>query len=175
MPSPDTTNSSHLLLLGLRGSGLIGLDDSVLVGVSGGPDSTAMLLALHEEGRTVVAAHYDHALHPGSGHVAEHVRELCRRLGVDLVLDRRETPLPRGSVQSAARTLRYEFLERARLQAGADVVAIAHTAADVVEGVVLHMLRGRGLAGPPGMPARRGGFVRPLLSVLREGVMSYLA
>src|SRR5258708_39664329 len=174
MPSPDTTNSSHLLLLGLRGSGLIGLDDSVLVALSGGPDSTALLLALREEGRTVAAAHYDHALQPGSGHVAEHVRELCRRLGVDLVVERRETPLPRGSVQAAARTLRYEFLERARLQTGADVVAIAHTANDVVEGVVLHMLRGCGLAGLRGMPARRGVFVRPMLSVRRKDGVGYL-
>jgi tRNA(Ile)-lysidine synthase len=174
MPSPHTTNSSHLLLLGLRRSGLIGPDDSVLVALSGGPDSTALLLALHEEGRTVVAAHYDHALQPGSGHVAEHVRDLCRRLGVGLLVERRETPLPRGSVQSAARTLRYDFLERARFQAGADVVAIAHTADDVVEGVVLHMLRGCGLAGLRGMPARRGVFVRPMLSVWRKDVMSYL-
>jgi tRNA(Ile)-lysidine synthetase-like protein len=54
------------------------------------------------------------------------------------------------------------------------VVAIAHTADDVVEGVVLHMLRGCGLAGLRGMPARRGVFVRPLLSVWRHDVTSYL-
>ncbi len=174
MPSPHPPSISHPLLLGLRASGLIAPAHRVLVALSGGPDSTALLLALHEEGRTVVAAHYDHALQPGSGRVAEHVRELCRRLGVDLLIERRETPLPRGSVQSAARTLRYEFLERARLQAGADVVAIAHTADDVVEGVVLHMLRGCGLAGLRGMPARRGVFVRPMLSVWRKDVMSYL-
>ena len=174
MPSPHTTNSSHLLLLGLRGSGLIGPDDRVLVAVSGGPDSTALLLALREEGHDVVAAHYDHALQQASGHVADHVRALCQRLGVDAVIERRESPLPRGSVQAGARTLRYEFLERARLRAGADVVAIAHTADDVVEGVVLHMLRGCGLAGLRGMPARRGVFVRPLLSVWRSDVMDYL-
>ncbi len=82
--------------------------------------------------------------------------------------------MPRGSVQAGARTLRYEFLERARVQAGADVVAIAHTADDVVEGVVLHLLRGSGFAGMRGMPARRGVFVRPLLSVWRTGVADYL-
>jgi tRNA(Ile)-lysidine synthetase-like protein len=82
--------------------------------------------------------------------------------------------MPRGSVQAGARTLRYEFLERARARAGADVVAIAHTADDVVEGAVLHLLRGSGLAGMRGMPARRGVFVRPLLSVWRTEVGDYL-
>src|SRR6266404_1638730 len=174
MPSLHPPSNSHPLLLGLRASGLIAPADRVLVALSGGPDSTALLLALHEEGRTLVAAHYDHALQPGSGHVAEKVGALCRRLGVDLLVERRVTPLARGSVQSAARTLRYEFLERARVHAGADVVAIAHTADDVVEGVVLHLLRGCGLAGLRGMPARRGVFVRPLLSVWRREVVDYL-
>ena len=172
MPSPETT--PHPLLLGLRRSGLIAAGDRVLVAVSGGPDSTALLLALQEEGQTVTAAHYDHALQPGSGDAANHVRRLCERLGVDVLIERRERPMPRGSVQAGARTLRYEFLERARAQAGADVVAIAHTADDVVEGVVLHLLRGSGLAGMRGMPARRGVFVRPLLSVWRSDIADYL-
>ena len=172
MPFTDTT--PHPLLLGLRRSGLIASGDRVLVAVSGGPDSTALLLALHEEGHDVVAAHYDHALQPGSAAAADHVRDLSERLGVEVLTERRATPMPRGSVQAGARTRRYEFLERARAQAGADVVAIAHTADDVVEGVVLHLLRGSGLAGMRGMPARRGVFVRPLLSVWRSEVADYL-
>jgi tRNA(Ile)-lysidine synthase len=123
----------------------------------------------------VVAAHYDHALQPGSNAVAEHVQALCRRLGVDAIVERRERALPRGSVQAGARALRYEFLERAHASVGADVVAIAHTAADVVEGVVLHLMRGCGLAGLRGMPARRGIFVRPLMSVWRHEAVDYLA
>src|SRR5260370_24205276 len=109
-----------------------------------------------------------------SGHAANHVRQLCERLGVDVLIERRESPMPRGSVQAGARTLRYEFLDRARAQAGADVVAIAHTADDVVEGVVLHLLRGSGLPRMRGMPARRGVFVRPLLSVWSRDVSDYL-
>ncbi|OLC16162.1 MAG: tRNA lysidine(34) synthetase TilS, partial [Actinobacteria bacterium 13_1_40CM_66_12] len=146
----------------------------MLVAVSGGPDSTALLLALAADGNTVGAAHYDHALQPTSGLVAEHVGTLCRRLGVELLIERRDRPLPHGSIQAAARTLRYDFLERARIRANADVVAIAHTADDVVEGVVLHLLRGCGLAGLRGMPARRGVFVRPLLAVWRREVVDYL-
>src|SRR5713226_4600467 len=102
MPYFETT--SHPLLLGLRQSGLIASGDRLLAAVSGGPDSTALLLALVEQGHAVVAAHYDHALQPGSDRVAEHVRTMCGRLGVEVLIERRETPLPRGSVQAGARS-----------------------------------------------------------------------
>jgi tRNA(Ile)-lysidine synthetase-like protein len=146
----------------------------VLVAVSGGPDSTALLLKLHESGQDLVAAHYDHALRDGSDIPARQVAERCERLGVPLITERRTEPLPKGSLQAAARKLRYSFLDRALLEAGADVVATAHTADDLVEGVVLHLLRGCGLAGFRGMPARRGHYVRPMLNVWREEVRDFL-
>lgn len=149
-------------------------DGRVLAAVSGGPDSTALLVALHESGRDVVAAHYDHALREGSERVANDVAELCRRLEVPLIRERRAAPLPKGSLQAAARELRYAFLERARLEARADWVALAHTADDLVEGAVLHLLRGCGLAGMRGMPARRGRYVRPMLHVWRSEVKRFL-
>jgi tRNA(Ile)-lysidine synthase len=146
----------------------------VLVAISGGPDSTALLLSMHEAEVDVVAAHYDHALQPGSALVAEHVARLCKALGVVLLSERRQEPLPRGSVQAAARALRYDFLERMATQGGATTIAVAHTADDVVEGTVLHLLRGCGIAGLRGMPARRGRIVRPLLNVWRRDVVAYL-
>jgi tRNA(Ile)-lysidine synthetase-like protein len=168
------TDSRDTVAHAIDESGLLKAADRVLVAVSGGPDSTALLVAMRESGRDVVAAHYDHALKPGSDKVAEQVSMLCARLGVALVTERRDAPLPRGSLQAAARALRYEFLERARLRTGADVVAFAHTADDLVEGVVLHLLRGCGLAGMRGMPAKRGRYVRPLLAVPRSEVVDFL-
>src|SRR5438874_1314072 len=85
----------------------------ILVAVSGGPDSTALLLALHEAGRDVVAAHFDHALREGSDQVAREVAAMCAGLGVPVIAERRTEPLPKGSLQAAARTLRYAFLDRA--------------------------------------------------------------
>ncbi len=146
----------------------------VLVAFSGGPDSTALVVSLHEAGVDIVAAHYDHALQPGSALVAEHVARLCDALGVELLTGRRREPLPRGSVQAGARALRYDFLERVARQAGATTIAVAHTADDVVEGTVLHLRRGCGIAGLRGMPARRGRIVRPLLSVWRRDIEVYL-
>ena len=168
------TSPSEPLLVGMLRSDLLRPGDRVLVAISGGPDSTALLVAARELGHDVVAAHYDHALQPGSAAVADHVVGLCSRLGVELITERRGAALARGSIQAAARNLRYEFFERANRAAGADLVALGHTADDLVEGAILHLMRGCGLAGLRGMPARRGVFVRPILSVWRRDVLDFL-
>ncbi|MBO0687680.1 MAG: tRNA lysidine(34) synthetase TilS, partial [Candidatus Dormibacteraeota bacterium] len=147
----------------------------VLVALSGGPDSTALLLWLLEQRVEVVAAHYDHAMRDGSPADAEAVARLAERLGVRLLAERRSCPLQRGSVQAAARAVRYEFLARAQKAGGCDRVALGHTADDIVEGAVLHLLRGSGLAGLRGMPVARGPYVRPLWRVWRAEIERYLA
>ena len=149
-------------------------DGRVLVAVSGGPDSTALLIALQEAGHDVVAAHYDHALRDGSQEVARSVAAMCEARGIPWLSERRNEPVPKGSLQAAARRLRYAFLDRARAHAGAELVALAHTADDVVEGAVLHLLRGCGLAGLRGMPARRGRYMRPWLHVWRSEIEEFL-
>ena len=168
------THSSEPLVEGLQKSGLIRPGGRVLVAVSGGPDSTALLLALHELGFDVTAAHFDHALRDGSEKVAEQVGALCASLDVKMVAQRRESPMPPGSVQAGARVLRYEFLGRARAEVRATAVALAHTANDQVEGTVLHLMRGCGLPGLRGMPTSRGAYVRPMLSVWRHEVVEFL-
>ncbi len=168
------TSSPNALLEGIRSSELIAPGDRVLVAVSGGPDSTALLVAMRELGFDLAAAHFDHALRDGSDRVAGQVAELCARLGVELVTERRVSLMPRGSVQAGARALRYDFLERARARVAADVVALAHTADDVVEGAVLHLMRGCGLSGLRGMPASRGAYVRPMLGAWRREVIEFL-
>jgi tRNA(Ile)-lysidine synthase len=147
----------------------------MLVALSGGPDSTALLLGLREAGVGVVAAHFDHALRADSALEALQVGRLCASLGVELISARRMAPLARGSVQAAARASRYRFLEQALASSGLATCALGHTADDLVEGALLHLLRGAGLAGMRGMPARRGPFVRPLLGSWRTDVEAYLA
>ena len=166
--------SGEPLVAAVRQSPLIAPGIRLLVAVSGGPDSTALVVAARESGLDVVAAHYDHALRPGSEEVAAQVRALCDRLGIALITERRSEAMPRGSIQAGARELRYAFLDRAADESGAGAVALAHTADDLVEGVVLHMLRGCGLAGFRGMPAARGRYVRPWLNVWRIDVAGFL-
>ncbi|HET7199866.1 MAG TPA: tRNA lysidine(34) synthetase TilS [Burkholderiales bacterium] len=147
---------------------------TTLVALSGGPDSSALLLMLRERGVDVVAAHYDHALQPASADVARQVALWCDELGVELISERRRGDLPKGSIQAAARTLRYEFLERTADRCGASTIALGHTADDVVEGAVLHLMRGAGIAGLRGMPDHRGRFMRPLLDTWRSEIDAFL-
>ncbi|HEV2952721.1 MAG TPA: tRNA lysidine(34) synthetase, partial [Candidatus Dormibacteraeota bacterium] len=111
----------------------------VLVALSGGPDSTALLIALQALGCPLVAAHFDHSLRPESPAEAIWVRDLCQRLHIPLICGVRTEPLGEGSVQAGARSARYAFLAWARGESQSDVVALAHTADDVVEGVGLHL------------------------------------
>src|SRR5260221_2987367 len=134
----------------------------MLVALSGGPDSTALLLLLRAAGVPVVAAHFDHALRSSSHQEAVQVARFCARLGVELVAARPSAPLAAGSVQAAARAHRYAFLEEARASARLATVALGHTADDLVEGALLHLLRGAGLAGVRGLPPRPGPLGRPL-------------
>src|SRR5258708_10080280 len=134
-----TTRSSDTLPIALPRAGMIAPGERVLVAFSGGPDSTALLLGLREAGHDVVAAHFDHALQPGSEAAALHAGRLCRSMGVTFLSERRTSPLPKGSLQAAARSLRYAFLERCAEQAGASTIAVGHTADDLVEGTLMHL------------------------------------
>lgn len=173
-PRSEARSVPDPVLAAVRSTDLIAQGERVLVAFSAGPDSTALLLALHEEGHDLIAAHYDHALQESSQLVAGHAQRVCDALGVELITERRAASLAKGSVQAAARELRYDFLERSATRAGAKKIALAHTADDVVEGAAMHLLRGCGIAGLRGMPSRRGRIVRPLLNVWRRDVLAFL-
>lgn len=157
---------------------------TLVVAVSGGPDSVALLRALAAvapgAGLTLVVAHLDHGLRGDAGaDDAAFVSELaarlglaCRRAGVDAAeLARRE----RRSLEDAARRARRRFLEEVRAAVGAVAVALGHTRDDQAETVLLNLLRGAGARGLGGMPPHGpGSITRPLLAVSRAEVLSYL-
>src|SRR5207244_13622569 len=132
--SPAGTTMPDAVIGPIRATDLLAKGERLLVAFSGGHDSTALLLALREEGHDIVAAHYDHALQEGSALVVDHVRHLCEMLGVRVIIERRSSPLARGSVQAAARRLRYEFFERGEVDVPASMIALAHVAAARVVG-----------------------------------------
>jgi tRNA(Ile)-lysidine synthase len=155
----------------------------VLVAVSGGADSTALLVALcsiaHEQRWVVHAAHLDHRLR---GHESDadaaFVAELCARLGVPLRVARWDTTArmrTRGLTgENGLRLLRREFLSRAARAVRADFVATAHTADDQLETLLLRLLRGTGLRGLGGMRPRTGRWIRPLLHATRAEIVADL-
>jgi tRNA(Ile)-lysidine synthase len=157
---------------------------TVLVAVSGGPDSTALLRALHRlrspaaPGRLVVG-HFNHRLRGDDSEAdAAFVQSLAAEL--DLAC---ETGIADSSSaatsEDAARTARYTFLLGAAQRIGARYVAVAHTADDQAETILFRLLRGTGLAGLTGMPGHRPlseaiTLIRPLLQVRRQEVQRYL-
>ncbi|HEX2091464.1 MAG TPA: tRNA lysidine(34) synthetase TilS, partial [Longimicrobiaceae bacterium] len=157
---------AHLAELGLTGEGT-----RLLVAVSGGCDSVALLHLLRFGTRVPLhAAHLDHAMRPGSEVDARWVAGLCRAWDVPLALERSEVPL---HSEAAARRRRYAFLKRAAAEAGASHLATAHHADDQAETVLFRVLRGTGPAGLAGIAPTAAGIVRPLLPFWRREVREY--
>jgi tRNA(Ile)-lysidine synthase len=151
----------------------------LLVAVSGGADSVALLLGLHglarELGISVHAAHLNHGLRGAEADGDQaFVEALCARLGVSLIAARWDCRARmrrrRLAGQSGLRTLRREFLVAAARRVGASRIATAHTADDQLETLLLRLARGTGLAGLGGMSARSGAWIKPLLSATRSDV-----
>ena len=151
-----------------RSSGLIRSGEPLLVMLSGGADSVCLLDVAARLGAQVSALHVDHGLRPDSAADADFCRELCRRLGVPLAVERVDLSSA-GNLQAAAREARYELAER---HAPGDYAA-AHTASDQAETVLYRLAVSPGRRALLGMAPRRGRLVRPLLAVTRDEVRDH--
>lgn len=156
----------------------------VLCALSGGADSMCLLHVLlqaaPEGGFQVEAAHFNHGLRGDEAQRDEEfVREQCARRNVPLAVGRgdvRAFARREGqTIEEAARTLRYAFLEECAQASGCTRIATAHNADDNLETLLLHLVRGAGLHGLAGIPPRRGKLIRPLLAVSRAEIEAYLA
>jgi tRNA(Ile)-lysidine synthase len=150
---------------------------SVLLAVSGGADSTALLVgtALVRErlGLRVEVATLDHGLRPGSSEEAQAVARLAARFGFGCHV--RALGLTGGAgVEARAREARYAALEALRRERELGAVATAHTASDQAETLLMRLARGTALRGAAGIHAARPGLVRPLLERTREEVVAFL-
>jgi len=156
----------------------------VLIGLSGGSDSVALLFLLRdlaENGNFSVAglAHLNHRLRATAHRDEAFCRELAGRVGLRIVVQNEDVKsYARGrnlSVEDAARRIRYDFMEQTADALAADRIAVGHTQDDQAETFLLKLIRGAGLAGLAGIHPRRGRVIRPLLDVSRADLRRYLA
>lgn len=154
--------------------------EKVVVGVSGGPDSMALLFCLlkyqEEVGIELEVAHVNHGLRGGESDLDEQlVQEFSQKHGLKLHTKRldhlKDTP---ENLQARARELRYEFFYEILENTGATKIALAHTASDVAETVMMNIIRGAGSEGLCGIWPVRGKIIRPLFAVFRKEVMAFL-
>lgn len=154
----------------------------LLVAVSGGPDSVALLSLLHRLAQswrlTLTVVHCNYRLRGEESDGDESfVKTFCQERDLPLVIHR---PVlikrrQRASLQAAARDARYAFMKQLAREVGADRIAVGHTANDQAETVLMWLLRGAGITGLGGMPyTREDGIIRPLLGATHEEVVAYL-
>ena len=158
---------------------LFNLQDKILVALSGGADSVALLRVLQSLGYICECAHCNfHLRGLESDRDETFVRQLCEKQRILLHVTHFDTSAYAKdhhlSIEMAARELRYEWFEHIRKEIGASVIAVAHHRDDSVETFLLNLMRGAGINGLRGIPVKNGKIVRPLLSVSREDILDYL-
>lgn len=147
----------------------------VLVADSGGPDSTALAFLLPEArpDLAVTLGHVRHGLRDDTADLAA-VRSHAAWLGLELEVEDVLVRRGRAGLEAAARTARYAALRREAERAGATWLAVAHTADDQAETVLLRLARGSGLTGATAMAVVRDDVVRPLLRVRRSDLRRFV-
>ncbi len=148
----------------------------ILVGLSGGADSSALLHCVSRhlgQQHRIEALHANHQLHPSAQSWADHCRQLCQDLQVPMILETLNVETE-GNLEAAARRVRYDFFAR-HMKSG-DVLMLAHHGQDQVETVLMRVFQGRGV-----LPMRRYGilsqgvFIRPFLSQHKSRLLDYLS
>jgi tRNA(Ile)-lysidine synthase len=158
--------------------------DNVIVGVSGGPDSVALLYVLYQLRKnyniTLQVAHLNHGLRGKEALRDVHfVKNLAHELELPCEVETCDVPSYKKnyslSSQEAARIVRYQFLEEVKKRKGASKIALGHNANDQAETLMMWLLRGSGVKGLGGMPpVRNGVIIRPLIETTRKEIVAFL-
>lgn len=153
--------------------------EKVIVGVSGGADSVALLDILHSFKLECVVAHCNfHLRGEESNRDAFFVEELCKKYGLKYERIDFDTEahaeINSISIEMAARELRYNWFEQIRTIHMAQKIAVAHHRDDSVETILLNLIRGTGIRGLTGIRPKNGYIIRPLLCLSRNDILEYL-
>jgi len=163
---------------------LIDKGDKVLIGVSGGPDSVALLYLLNSLRKelkiSLSIAHLDHMLRKDSQVDREFVKNLARRLKLPIIIGQISVSQlgKKGSLEEIARNIRFDFLIKTAKEISADKIALGHNLDDQAETVLMRILRGTGLQGLSAILPKKAihGYtvIRPLLKVRRKDIAAFL-
>jgi tRNA(Ile)-lysidine synthase len=173
------TDLAGKVLHSVRRHGMLAGGDTVLVGVSGGADSVALLATLRalrdSLPLTLSVLHVHHGLRPEADADAAFVESLGRRWEIPVAVERvRVAPGPGDSPEARARAARYGAFRAWARRVGADRVALGHTADDQAETVLMRLLEGAGPRGLGGIPPVRAPFIRPLIETRRAEIEAAL-
>jgi tRNA(Ile)-lysidine synthase len=157
-------------------------DEKIILAVSGGPDSTALLYLMYdlrdELKCSLHIAHLNHNLRGEESDAdAEFVKEQAQKLGLPITVESLDVKsmISKESLESGARRIRYEFYEKVMSETHANKVVLGHTADDQAETVIMRFLRGSGAKGLSGIPPIRDDiYIRPLIETSRAEVEEYL-
>ena len=161
---------------------LLPMGSGVVIGLSGGADSVALLEVLcslqQERGLRLAAVHVHHGIRRNAQEDVEFCRELCMEKKVDFFCEYIDVPqMARAqgiSEEEAGRNARYHIFEEYRGKLQMDIIAVAHHQNDQAETILFQLFRGSGLRGMSGMQPKRGNIIRPLLGVSRKEIEEYL-
>ena len=158
---------------------LVAKTDKIIVGVSGGGDSVALLHVLYSLGYECVVAHCNFHLRGEESQrdeqfvikLAEKYNFVLKKIDFDTKKIAAEQKI---SIEMAARNLRYEWFENLRKEFDAQAIAVAHHADDNIETLLINLTRGTGLKGLTGIPVKNGYVIRPLLHNTQQDIYNYL-
>ena len=168
----------------MKAQKLVSPGDKIIVGVSGGPDSVALLYLLntlrYDLGITLHVAHFNHKLRKSADRDQKFVIKLSRKLHVPITVSSAQQKFwkIKGSLEELARRYRFDFLIRTARKYKTSVIALGHTQDDLTETVLMRILRGTGMAGMRAILPKRViqgvTFVRPLLNFSKKEILSFL-
>ena len=155
---------------------LIEENDSIVIGVSGGPDSICLLHILNELKNElnfkIYVAHINHMIREEADEETEYVKDFCKNLGIECYIKRIDVVkiannLKRGT-EETGRQIRYEFFNEVLEKTASNKIATAHNNNDKVETILMNILRGSGTSGLKGIETKRDDkYIRPLIEVSR--------
>lgn len=161
---------------------LIEMNDKIVIGVSGGPDSICLLHVLYglkeKLGIEIVVAHVNHMLRDVADLETEYVQSFCKKLGIECYVKKADileiSKTQKKGTEEVGRQVRYDFFDEVAKKTNSNKIATAHNSNDRAETVILNILRGSGLSGLKGIePIRDNKYIRPLINTDRQDIENY--